>query len=430
MSDINCNQPNCNEPANYGQYLPQDENCGGCGQCNSCLSSAQPLPDYQDYGQENCQSQEVIPWWRGDDTPYNLARIFEPYEVEDDCHIYKLTARDTVYITDKKTGQTTIKTWVNPAGANTTQYRVLDVSQTIDQTLALPSSQPLIFQAGDNVKLDVINNTNPASKGVKISVKLPNNPIYTTVPATGISLDAANRFSINGGELKTNLGLVSYNAGQLKDANGNIISVGSGTLLGLQNVVPSITQEIEVTSSSSINTLEIGVNPDRLKTKCQLIDSIKVGNSFIIPDSTSHKIEIVADNGIVVSQGINPNQLKISFDIPALKAALGIGSTGGATPTFGTANTIPYSFARGAMLPTLPLTGGNIPNNSAAILTIPITGGTTSTIAGTINNAGSFVPTTGSIIPANATIGNQNFVLSSTATIPNPALTNIPVTIA
>jgi hypothetical protein len=375
--------------------------------------------------------QSTIDWWRNDDSPYNLNKPFTPSVVEDGNYKITKLARDKVAILDKKNNQTFIKKWTSPSSINTSKYRFIDLGQATDEALEVTSEEPVILQAGKNIKFDILKTTNPRANGVKISAILPEITKYSVIPSTGLSLDNANRFSINTSDLVLNSNLVRVVGGQLRDPNGDVISVGGGTLLGIQNLLPTLSQEIAVTPSTTANTFDIGVNPDKLKTKCGLVDGIKVGNSFIIPDILTHDIEIVVGSGLLISQGSGSNQIKIEIDLQKLKTELGLSSgTANAFPTFGLVNSIPYSLVRGAAFPTFPLSNGNLPTNSVVTCTVPLVGGTNATVNGKINSNGAFVPDGNTVIPPTAITGSQLFVLSSNSTVPAPLAAYIPVSLS
>lgn len=116
--------------------------------------------------------------------------------------------------------------------------------------------------------------------------------------------------------------------------------------------------------------------------------------------------------GIQTTLNVESDTKNADLSIKIIDAPLG-------SLTFGTPTGI--GGIKGTPLPSIVLTGSNVPNGTAANFT---PAGCSTSITGTIQGS-SWVPTSGSTIPACATTGAQTGVLQSSS-VPNPA--NVPTT--
>jgi hypothetical protein len=95
---------------------------------------------------------------------------------------------------------------------------------------------------------------------------------------------------------------------------------------------------------------------------------------------------------------------------------------GGGNPTvftFGTAINTPIAVQVNTAFPNISFAGGNIPNGTAATVTVPTSGGNI-LVSGTMSS-GVFSATSGAIMPSNANTGSVGLTINTTGLTTNPS---------
>lgn len=126
--------------------------------------------------------------------------------------------------------------------------------------------------------------------------------------------------------------------------------------------------------------------------------------SPVVPNTTS-----------LGSQAITINTTNLSSNI-VYTGSINVIASGGSGSNYSFGSLVgTYSMQQGQSVPTITFTGGNLPQNTAVNMIIPITGGTNTSVTGIINSVGVFIPSNGQTVPATALTGSQSVTLSTTS---------------
>jgi hypothetical protein len=91
--------------------------------CNPCNPQYVPINQSFPCPQKCGEDLKIQPWWTVDTSAYDTSTPSQAYpykEFEDACYRVDRIAKNKVNITDKKTGNVTVKTFIPPTGGQTT----------------------------------------------------------------------------------------------------------------------------------------------------------------------------------------------------------------------------------------------------------------------------------------------------------------------
>lgn len=290
-----CQNGGCGQPTVYGGYKSTQTPCDKKKECNTCTSTPAPTPSCNAPACDSTKNMVLIESLKILNGAINSTVPVGMVYQDDNCYKIIKSGDSKISIINKRDGlQSEFEFGFNINSNSNSKYRIFDSLQTIDQTLDITNPNPLLIEAGSNIKLTPINNLLTGAKGFRIDSTVPagsNN--LQIVPNIGLFFDTTGKLSINCTDLKANCNLVSYTAGKFYDKYNNEIAItggGNGSVyshtLGysgnnLVSTVNTTAPSLQLISSTLGNTLELKSDG--------LYSSAATGGNF---DTTKFKLDV------------------------------------------------------------------------------------------------------------------------------------------